>query len=116
MNACKEFTSADDNFVFILIIFDSNNFLRNIDIFHLLIGFCILTVRNLIVSIKYGYYRKEDYDILSSDPPYWDQSRTERRMVLAGWSSPEKYPGLIEDELTCTVVHQIFQYRECHLF
>ena len=24
-------------------------------------------------------------------------------MVLAGWSSPEKYPGLIEDELTCTV-------------
>jgi hypothetical protein len=84
-------------------IFDSHNFIRNIDIFHLLIGFCILTVRNLIVSIKYGYYRKEDYDILSSDPPYWDQSRTERRMVLAGWSSPEKYPGLIEDELTCTV-------------
>ena len=84
-------------------LFDINNLLRNIDIFHLLIGFFILTVRNLIISIKYGYYRKEDYEILCSDPPYWDQNKTERRMVLAGWSSPEKYPGLIEDELTCTV-------------
>ena len=24
-------------------------------------------------------------------------------MVLAGWSNPKNYPGLIEDELTCTI-------------
>ena len=87
----------------ILVFFDFNNHLKSIDTFQVVIGYLVLTVRNLIISIKYGYYRPEDFEILNADPPDWTYDRTERRMVLAGWSNPKNYPGLIEDELTCTI-------------
>ena len=90
-------------FALIFSLFDYGNLLKGIDNFQVVIGYLILTVRNLIISIKYGYYRPEDFEILSADPPDWTYDRTERRMVLAGWSNPQNYPGLIEDELTCTI-------------
>jgi len=60
-------------------------------------------VRNLIISVKYGYLRPEDTAQLRRSPPHWDEDRTDRRLIFGGWRSPGNYPGLIEDELTCAM-------------
>ncbi len=60
-------------------------------------------MRRLIISVKYGYFRPEDIVLLSLPAPNWDDEKTSRRLVGAGWSNPASYPGLIEDELTCAM-------------
>ena len=62
-----------------------------------------LFFRNLIISIKYGYFREEDFSLLNKDPPYWNEDRTSRRLVGVGWMEPKKFPGLVEDELICAM-------------
>ena len=75
----------------------------NVDIFHLIIAYMCLFFRNLIISIKYGYFREEDFSLLNKDPPYWNEDRTSRRLVGVGWMEPKKFPGLVEDELICAM-------------
>ena len=77
--------------------------LRNIDAFQVILAFLFLFIRNLIISIKYGYFRPEDYAMLGEDPPKWVEDNTNRRLVGLGWSNPSQYPGLIEDELICAM-------------
>ena len=79
-------------------IFLNDSLIRNVDKFQIIIVFLFVSLRNLIVSVKYGYYRGEDYEQLSKDPPHWDEFKTNRRLVGQGWSNPSKYPSLIEDE------------------
>ena len=62
-----------------------------------------MLVRNLIVSVKYGYLRPEDVEKLSGPPPEWDEKQTNRRLIFAGWRDPSQFDGLIEDELTCSM-------------
>ena len=84
-------------------IFLNDSLIRNVDKFQIIIVFLFVSLRNLIVSVKYGYYRGEDYEQLSKDPPHWDEFKTNRRLVGQGWSNPSKYPSLIEDELVCAM-------------
>ena len=84
-------------------IFLDNSLVRNVDIFEIILVYLSVSLRNLIVCVKYGYYRKEDYEQLSRDPPNWDEFKTTRRMIGQGWTNPSKYPSLIEDELVCAM-------------
>jgi len=77
--------------------------LRNIDPFQVILAYLFLFIRNLIISIKYGYFRPEDYALLREDPPKWVEENTSRRLVGVGWSNPSQFPGLIEDKLICAM-------------
>ena len=77
--------------------------LRNIDPFQVILAYLFLFIRNLIISIKYGYFRPEDYALLREDPPKWVEENTSKRLVGVGWSNPSQFPGLIEDELICAM-------------
>ena len=77
--------------------------IRNIDPFHLVLAYLFIFIRNLIISIKYGYFRPEDFALLGEDPPKWTEENTSRRLVGASWSNPSQFPGLVEDELICTM-------------
>ena len=48
-------------------IFLNDSLIRNVDKFQIIIVFLFVSLRNLIVSVKYGYYRGEDYEQLSKD-------------------------------------------------
>lgn len=84
-------------------IFDPNGLMQQVDLFQLLLGYLFLMVRNLIVSVKYGYLRPEDVKKLSGPPPEWDEDQTNRRLIFAGWRDPSQFEGLIEDEITCSM-------------
>ncbi len=76
---------------------------QNVDLFQIVLANLLLFLRVLIVSVKYGYFRPEEIEQLSRPAPDWDADQTERRLVGNGWTNPGKYPGLIEDELTCAM-------------
>ena len=58
--------------------------LRNIDSFQVILAYLFLFIRNLIISIKYGYCRPEDYALLREGPPIWVEENTSRRLVGVG--------------------------------
>ena len=87
----------------LLKLFGPEHLVQNVDLFQIILAYLFLFVRNLIISVKYGYFRPEDYEQLSRPVPHWDEDRTNRRLVGGGWSNPGKFPGLIEDELTCAM-------------
>ena len=87
----------------LLKLFGPEHLVQNVDLFQIILAYLFLFVRNLIISVKYGYFRPEDYEQLSRPVPHWDEDRTNRRLVGVGWSNPGKFPGLIEDELTCAM-------------
>jgi len=74
-----------------------------VDPFQIVLIYALVFVRNLIIAVKYGYFRPEDMAQLRKPPPDWDEERTNRRLIFAGWRSPGNFPGLIEDELTCAM-------------
>ena len=76
---------------------------HNVDLFQMILAYLFLFMRRLIISVKYAYFRPEDIALLSLPAPNWDEDKTNRRLVAAGWSNPSDYPGLIEDELTCAM-------------
>jgi hypothetical protein len=84
-------------------LFGYEGAVQNVDLFQMILAYLFLFMRRLIISVKYGYFRPEDIVLLSHPAPSWDDEKTSRRLVGAGWSNPAKYPGLIEDELTCAM-------------
>ncbi len=85
-----------------LAVFSETEALQNIDRFQIILAYLLLVMRRLIISVKYAYFREEDLERLCLPAPNWDEDKTNRRLV-AGWVEPTKYPGLIEDELTCSM-------------
>ena len=73
----------------------------NVDLFQISLAYLFFSLRALIVSAKYGYYRPEDYAQLQCPAPNWSEAQTNRRLVGGGWTNPANFPGLIEDELIC---------------
>ena len=84
----------------VLTLFTEAGALSDIDAFLVIVAFTCLFMRRLIVSVKYGYFRRETYGKLSMPAPEWDGDKTRRQLITWGWSKPRDYPGLIEDELT----------------
>ena len=76
---------------------------QNVDLFQIILAYFFFTLRALIVSVKYGYYRSEDYAQLHRPAPNWSEAQTNRRLVGGGWTNPGNFPGLIEDELVCAM-------------
>ncbi|MBT3214243.1 MAG: hypothetical protein HN351_06320 [Deltaproteobacteria bacterium] len=75
----------------------------NVDLFQISLAYLFFSLRALIVSAKYGYYRPEDYAQLHRPAPNWSEAQTNRRLVGGGWTNPANFPGLIEDELICAM-------------
>ena len=75
----------------------------NVDLFQISLAYLFFSLRALIVSAKYGYYRPEDYAQLHRPAPNWSEAQTNRRLVGGGWTNPGNFPGLIEDELVCAM-------------
>ncbi|MBN93998.1 MAG: hypothetical protein CL928_07980 [Deltaproteobacteria bacterium] len=88
--------------LFVALFGDSESVL-GVDPFQIGLVYALVFVRNLIIAVKYGYFRPEDIAQLGKPPPEWDEERTNRRLIFAGWRSPGNFPGLIEDELTCAM-------------
>jgi hypothetical protein len=84
-------------------LFGPDQLVQNVDLFQMVLAYLFFSLRALIVSVKYGYYRPEDYARLNQPAPEWTGDKTNRLLVGGGWSSPSKYPGLIEDGLTCAM-------------
>ena len=84
-------------------LFGYEGAVQNVDLFQMILAYLFLFMRRLIISIKYAYFRPEDIVLLSLPAPNWDEDKTNRRLVGAGWSNPASYHGLIEDELTCAM-------------
>ena len=87
----------------IMRLMGAEGLVQNVDLFQMILAYIFLFMRRLIISVKYGYFRSEDYKLLGLPAPNWDEDKTNRRLVGAGWSEPAKFPGLIEDELTCAM-------------
>ena len=81
----------------------NESLIKNVDRFQIILVYLFISLRSLIVSVKYGFYRHEDYEQLGKSPPYWDEAKTNRRLVGQGWTEPSKFPSLIEDELVCAM-------------
>ena len=84
-------------------LFGYEGAVQNVDLFQMILAYLFLFMRRLIISVKYGYFRPEDIVLLALPAPNWDDEKTSRRLVAAGWSNPASFPGLIEDELTCAM-------------
>ena len=87
----------------LLRIFAPESLVQNVDLFQIIMAYLFFSLRGLIVSVKYGYYRPEDYAQLSRPAPHWTEDQTNRRLVGNGWTNPGNQPGLIEDELVCAM-------------
>ena len=87
----------------LLRIFAPESLVQNVDLFQIIMAYLFFSLRGLIVSVKYGYYRPEDYAQLSRPAPHWTEDQTNRRLVGNAWTNPGNHPGLIEDELVCAM-------------
>ena len=80
--------------------FGDSSLLKNIDSFQITLAYLCLFTRRLIISAKYGFFRPEELEKLCHPAPEWSANKTERKFIGRGWSNPEQYPGLIENEMT----------------
>lgn len=87
----------------LLRFFAPESLVQNVDLFQIILAYLFFALRALIVSVKYGYYRPEDYAQLHRPAPNWSEGQTQRRLVGVGWTNPGNFPGLIEDELICAM-------------
>ena len=87
----------------LLRFFAPESLVQNVDLFQIIIAYLFFSLRGLIVSVKYGYYRPEDYAQLCRPAPHWTGDQTSRRLVGDGWKNPGNLPSLIEDELVCAM-------------
>ena len=76
---------------------------QNVDRWQIVLAYLFLFMRRLVISVKYAYFRPEDFEQLSRPAPHWGFDKTSRRLVGVGWSDPLAHPGLIDDELTCAM-------------
>ena len=83
-----------------LVLFSEPEAIRNIDSFLMVLAYLLLFMRRLIISIKYGYFRQENLERLCLPAPEWDNNKTVRRLIGHSWLYPQKFPGLIEGEMT----------------
>ena len=83
-----------------LALFTDNQLIQNIDTFQICLAYLCLVMRRLIISAKYGFFRPEELERLCHPAPEWSNDKTQRKFIGQGWSNPEKFPGLIEDEMT----------------
>lgn len=83
----------------VLRLFSDFERVQDIDLFLMLLAYLFLFTRRLIISVKYGFFRPEDLELLGRPAPEWSADKTTRRLVGVGWSNPANFPGLIEDEL-----------------
>ena len=65
----------------LLRFFAPESLVQNIDLFQVIMAFLFVSLRGLIVSVKYGYYRPEDYAQLSRPDPHWTGDQTSHRLV-----------------------------------
>ena len=87
----------------LLSFFAPVSLVQNVDLFQIVLAYLFFSLRAVIVSVKYGYYRPEDYAQLHRPAPNWSEAQTNRRLVGGGWTNPANFPGLIEDELICAM-------------
>ena len=85
---------------FLIAHFGDDVLLKNIDTFQITLAYLCLFTRRLIISAKYGFFRPEELERLCHPAPEWSNDKTQRKFIGQGWSNPEKFPGLIEDEMT----------------
>ena len=83
----------------LLALFSDIQFILNIDKFQIILAYICLFVRRLIISVKYGFYRPIELIRLGLPAPNWDSDKTYRKFIGQGWTTPHKFPGLIEDEI-----------------
>ena len=80
--------------------FGDSTLIKNIDTFQITLAYLCLFTRRLIISAKYGFFRPDELEKLCHPAPEWSANKTERKFIGRGWSSPDQYPGLIENEMT----------------
>ena len=84
----------------LLAYFGDSALIKNIDTFQITLAFLCLFTRRLIISAKYGFFRPDELEKLCHPAPEWSANKTERKFIGRGWSNPDQYPGLIENEMT----------------
>ena len=80
--------------------FGDSTLIKNIDTFQITLAYLCLFTRRLIISAKYGFFRPDELEKLCHPAPEWSANKTERKFIGRGWSNPDQYPGLIENEMT----------------
>ena len=80
--------------------FGDTDLLKNIDTSQITLAYLCLFTRRLIISAKYGFFRPDELEKLCHPAPEWSTDKTQRKFIGRGWSNPEQYPGLIENEMT----------------
>ena len=81
-----------------IVLFLDTSSLGAIDPLQMMFAYSILSMRRLIIAIKYGYFSKEEYTAISA-PPGWDFESNQRKLIAQGWSRPNEFKGLIDHEL-----------------
>ena len=84
----------------LLAYFGDSALIKNIDTFQITLAYLCLFTRRLIISAKYGFFRPDELEKLCHPAPEWSANKTERKFIGRGWSNPDQYPGLIENEMT----------------
>ncbi len=85
---------------FLIAVFMDYSMFQNVDRFLVILAYLCLFMRRLIICAKYGFFRAEEIEKLSHPAPRWSADKTQRKFIGRGWSNPEEYPGLLEDEMT----------------
>ena len=85
-----------------------------IDPLQMVFAYSLVFLRRLIISVKYGYFSREEYNALA-DPPGWDFNKSQRKLIAQGWSRPTEFQGLISYELEETMSAQGIQLRGMHM-
>ncbi|GMH77242.1 hypothetical protein TL16_g07343 [Triparma laevis f. inornata] len=65
------------------------------------------------IATKYAYYTLEDYEAVTNR--FWTNEMTQRRMLLAGWTAPGNYDGLLKnmfEEVTKDALVDVYRYTE----
>jgi len=83
---------------FFLTIFGSVDTIQ-VDSYQIFLAYMFLFMRRLIISVKYAYFTPQEIELLSLPAPDWTHDHGNRKLVGIGWSSPNEYPGLLDDEV-----------------
>ena len=73
--------------------------LGGIDPLQMMCAYAFIFCRRLIISVKYGYFTRDEYAALSEPAPEWNFSKTQKKLIAVGWTAPKDFPGLMEGEL-----------------
>ena len=75
-----------------------------------------LFLRRLIIAVKYAYFTVDEFEALAQPAPEWTYTRTTRKPVGIGWSSPTNFPGLLESETDFSIQNSRGDFEKNQIF